>query len=102
MRTIRLLLVDDNREYLEAATALLKSQPEIEIVGSALTGQEALELVPQTHPDVVLLDLLMPEMNGLEVAKRLKAEANPPRIIIVTLEDQNVFQEVATDRKSTR
>src|SRR5437879_3373080 len=96
MRTIRLLLVDDSPEFLTAIAGLLEIQPEIEIIGSVLTGREAIEQVLLKHPDVVLLDLIMPEMDGLEVTRRLKAETNPPRVIIATLEEPSCFQEAAT------
>ena len=97
MGNIRVLLVDDSPQFLAVAKELLAAQPGIEVAGAALSGREALELVVGLHPDVVLLDLFMPEMNGLEAAKRIKANPGAPRIIIVTMEDHAAFRAAAVD-----
>jgi DNA-binding NarL/FixJ family response regulator len=84
---MRIFLVDDSVAFLEAATAFLSTAPGVEIVGRALSGREALAQVTQLRPDVVLLDVVMPDMNGLETTQRIKAEAHAPRVIILTLHD---------------
>jgi DNA-binding NarL/FixJ family response regulator len=82
---IHVLLVDDNPEFLESAARFLATDPAIEIVGRALAGPAALEQVGAQQPDLVLVDLMMPGMNGLELTSLLKSRPNPPRVIIVTL-----------------
>lgn len=84
---IRILLVDDNPEFLKAATRSLTANPEIEIVGCADSGRHALEQVTRLKPDLVLMDLAMPEMNGLEATRHIKAQQGAPYVIILTLHD---------------
>jgi DNA-binding NarL/FixJ family response regulator len=84
-RPIRVLLVDDSAEFLESATRFLATDPVLAVVGRTLSGAEALEQIERLRPDLVLVDLLMPEMNGLELTSLLKSSPDPPCVIIVTL-----------------
>jgi len=92
MELIRTLLVDDSAEFLDAAGRFLSSDPIIEIVGSALSGKEAIEQVASLNPDLVLMDLAMPGINGLETTRRIKADPEAPRIIILTLHDNPEYR----------
>jgi DNA-binding NarL/FixJ family response regulator len=84
MKIVSTLLVDDNRTFLGEVTKFLAACIDIRIVGHALSGAEALELIAQTRPDLVLADLEMPHMNGLELTARIKALENPPQVIMLT------------------
>ncbi|WP_040162816.1 response regulator [Microbacterium gorillae] len=84
---IRLVLVDDQALFRAGIRMLAGSQPDIEIVGEAGDGREALEVVEQTHPDVVLMDIRMPVMDGLTATAELLARPNPPRIVMLTTFD---------------
>jgi DNA-binding NarL/FixJ family response regulator len=86
------LLVDDNPEFLDVAGEFLCRQLGIEIVGVAHSGRQALEMVHDLEPDVVLMDLSMPEMNGLEATRRIKALSGPPAVVILTLFDTSEIQ----------
>jgi two-component system nitrate/nitrite response regulator NarL len=81
------VLADHSARFLEAARRFLTTQP-IEIVGEARTGREALDLVEALAPDLVLLDLEMPDLDGLTVLRLLRSRPGSPRIIVVTLHDQ--------------
>jgi two-component system response regulator DesR len=83
MSTIRLLVADDEHLIRGALIALLNLEPDIEVVASAANGEEAVSLALETRPDVCLLDLEMPEADGLEAASRILAEV-PTRVVIVT------------------
>src|SRR5947208_2382185 len=85
--TVRVLLVDDQPEFLAVASAFLRLQSEVEIVGCVTSGQQAIEAVAELQPDLVLLDLVMPEMNGFEVTRRIKASGSAARIVILSLND---------------
>ena len=85
MPTIRALLVDDYADFLESASQFLSTVPHIQVVGCAHSGSEALQAVDRLRPDLVLMDLAMPGMSGLEATRRIKAQAGAPRVVIVTL-----------------
>ena len=95
--TIRILLVDDNLSFLESAANFLLTFPEISVVGKAQSGEEAIGLVQKRDPDLVLLDLAMPGMSGLETLRRFKELRHPPFVIIVTLHDDLEYRASAQD-----
>jgi two-component system, LytTR family, response regulator AlgR len=81
---MKVLIVDDEPPARERLKSLLKEQPGVEIVGEAGNGREALELWERTQADVVLLDIRMPVMDGLETARHLAALERPPAVIFTT------------------
>ena len=85
MPTIRVLLVDDYADFLESASQFLSTVPRIKVVGRARSGVEALQAVDRLRPDLVLMDLAMPGMSGLEATRRIKEQAGAPRVVIITL-----------------
>lgn len=90
---IRVLIVDDHRLVRKGLVALLRMQPEIEIVGEAENGEQAVEYASQSQPHVVLLDLSMPVMDGLATIPAIRKLKSPPRILVLTSfsEDERVF-----------
>ncbi|MGI4720604.1 MAG: response regulator transcription factor [Janthinobacterium lividum] len=81
---IRILLAEDQNLVLGAMAALLRLEPDFEVVGGAANGREALALCGQLAPDIVLTDIEMPLMTGLELAAQLKLDRSPARVIVVT------------------
>jgi two-component system response regulator DesR len=81
---IRVLIAEDQGMVLGALAALLEMEPDLEVIGRARDGQEALELVLAAKPDVVLTDIEMPRMTGLELAAELKRRGHPARVVILT------------------
>jgi DNA-binding NarL/FixJ family response regulator len=90
---INVLIVDDQTVVREGLAAILGTDPEIEIVGLAGDGQEAVRLVAETHPDVVLMDLKMPVLNGVQATQRLQRSHPEVYILVLTTYagDQWVF-----------
>jgi DNA-binding NarL/FixJ family response regulator len=93
MNKTRILIVDDHQLFRDGLKALLLSAQETEIVGEATTGEEAVEMAAEHKPEVVLMDLQMPEMNGIEATRHIM-EANPEtKILMLTMfdDDNSVF-----------
>jgi NarL family two-component system response regulator LiaR len=90
--SIQVLLVDDHRVVRQGLRMFLSLDPEIEVVGEAANGEEALKLVGQLQPDVVLMDLLMPVMDGIESTKKIRKKFPDTEVIALTsvLEDASV------------
>lgn len=81
---IPVLIVDDHPLFLQGLRRVLEQQEDIDVVGAATDGEEALELARRLTPDVVLLDINLPSMNGLQVARQLKAELPSIAVILLT------------------
>lgn len=81
---IRVLIAEDQTLVLGALAALLKLEPDIEVAGTAANGKDALALCRQVQPDVVLTDVEMPQMTGLELAAALAGEGLPCRVMVLT------------------
>lgn len=84
---IRIFVVDDHPIVREGLMTILESQDDFELVGEAANGREALPKINQTQPDVVMLDLEMPEMDGVEVIQQLRAGGSEVGIIVFTVFD---------------
>lgn len=87
--TIRIALVDDQALFRAGISMVIGSQPDLEVVGEAGDGDEAVELVRSTSPDVVLMDVRMPRVDGVEATRRVLAEFGEqgPRVLVLTTFD---------------
>jgi DNA-binding NarL/FixJ family response regulator len=84
---IRVVLVDDQALFRAGVRMLVSSQPDMDVVGEAGDGREALEVIGRTRPDVVLMDIRMPVMDGLTATAELLAQPDPPRVVMLTTFD---------------
>jgi DNA-binding NarL/FixJ family response regulator len=84
MQPIRVLIVDDHEVVREGLRLFLAEEDEIEVVGLAPDGLFALKMAADLKPDVILMDLVMPELDGIETIRRLRASGNPSRVLILT------------------
>jgi len=97
---MRILIADDHTLFRDSLRSLLESH-DIDVVGEAKDGQEAVDLVWKCKPDVVLMDLMMPEMDGLEATKRIAAELPDIKVIILTAsdDDNDLFEAIKSGAK---
>lgn len=95
MEPLRLVIVDDQRLFRENLKTVIELRiPTATVVGLARNGKEALDIIRSTRPNLVLLDMRMPEMDGVECIKRLRAEGNEVQVIVLTTfdDDQYLFE----------
>jgi two-component system response regulator NreC len=91
---IRILIADDHGVLRAGLRALLKTEPELEVVGEAADGAEALRLAGALRPDIVLMDISMPDCGGIEATRRLRALLPDVRVLILTVhDDKSMVQE---------
>jgi DNA-binding NarL/FixJ family response regulator len=98
MSPVKVLTVDDQPVFLEAARALIASTPGFDLAGEARSGAEAISAVERLRPDMVLLDVRMPGLDGIETARRLAADRSSPMVVLVTghsIEDMQTLAEQA-------
>jgi len=91
MGITRVLFVDDHHVIRKGLIGLVAGQPDIEVVGEAANGREALELTRQLRPDVVVMDISMPEMDGIEATRRIKTELPDVRVVGLSMHDDEQF-----------
>ena len=92
--SISVLIVDDHTVLLAGLRALLSAEPDLQVIGQASNGTEALRLANQLQPDVVLGDINMPGASGIEVAQQLRGQLPRTRVLILTMyEDANLIEQ---------
>jgi two-component system, NarL family, response regulator NreC len=88
---IRIVLADDHALVRQGFRMILEAQPDMEIVGQAGNGREAVELAEKLHPDVVVMDVAMPELNGTEATRRLAASTPRTRVLALSMHKDSVY-----------
>jgi DNA-binding NarL/FixJ family response regulator len=92
---IRVLLADDHAIVREGLRMVLAAHPNIEVLGEASDGREALDLTETLHPDIVVMDIAMPNLNGLEATRQIKHRSPEVRVVILTMhENQEYFVQI--------
>jgi DNA-binding NarL/FixJ family response regulator len=92
---VRLLVVDDSREMRDSVVAFCRRAEGIEVVGSAASASEAFDMVSRLTVDVVLMDIRMPGINGLEATQQLLLRPDAPRVVLFTFDEPELYEEAA-------
>jgi DNA-binding NarL/FixJ family response regulator len=96
-KAVRVVIVEDHAVVREGTRQIVAGDPRIEVVGEAENGLEALDLVDALQPDVLVLDLHLPELSGIEVARRLQAAGSPTRVLVLSAHDEDDYVFAAMD-----
>ena len=94
--TLKILLVDDNLTFLASVKKYLLMLPSTSVVAEAHNGPQALTLARKWQPDLVLLDIVMPGMSGLEAAKVMQSWPTPPKILFLSMHDNESYRSAAS------
>ena len=95
MKKLRILLADDHKMVREGLRLMIDGQPDMRVVGEAANGREVIQLAREFKPDVVVMDLSMPELNGLQATERLKAESPEIKVVGLTAnEDESYLRQL--------
>lgn len=97
--TLRIVIADDHQMFIDGVKVLIRNEPQFEIVGEALNGQQALELVEKLSPEILITDINMPGMSGTELTKIVKQKFPETKVLVLTMyNDREIISEIfATD-----
>ena len=95
MAPLRILLVDDFASWRSYVASVLQERECFEVVGEAADGQEAIEKATELQPDLILMDIAMPKLNGIEAARRIRDRAANSKIVFISLEIPDELAEAA-------
>ena len=101
MAVVRVLVVDDGAAYLRAMVAVVTETPGFEVVGEASSGEDALGVAAQSLPDLVLMDVHLPGIDGVEAARRLLLGACPPAVVLLSTYDDDAGQQFVAESGAT-
>jgi DNA-binding NarL/FixJ family response regulator len=101
VRRARLLIVDDHDLIRESTQLMLEGEPDLEVVGEAANGHHALELCRQLRPDLVLMDVRMPEMDGLTATREIKKEMPTISVLVVSAYESEDYRREAASAGAT-
>lgn len=90
MTDVRVLLVDDQTPFLRAMSAVVEEAAGFEVIGEALSGEQCILASAELRPDVVLMDMNLPGMDGVEATSRLRALSSPPVVVLLSTYDEDV------------
>lgn len=101
MEPIRVLVVDDHSLFRRGVIAVISTQPDMKVVAEAANGREAVKAAKEVHPDIVLMDLSMPEMGGVEATRYLLKEMPETNVLMLTIadEDEDLFNAMKAGAK---
>ncbi|WP_318412812.1 response regulator transcription factor [Photobacterium leiognathi] len=90
-QTIKVVIVDDHQVVIDGFMARLQLEPDIDVIGTASNGIEALEVISQLDPDVILMDISMPIMNGIDATAQIKKQYSDAKVLMLTMHDNREY-----------
>jgi len=95
MQKIKILIVDDNYRFIKSAISFISLNDEMDVIGGAISGDVALEMIHDNKPDLVLLDLSLPNESGIDILKTIKAPPDHPKVVIVSIEEEVFYKDLS-------
>lgn len=95
MESVRVLIVDDQKPFREASCMVVEMTDGFEVVGEAENGEDAVEMASSLRPDLVLMDVQMPGIDGLEATRRIMGFESPPRVLVMSTHESGSYEEPA-------
>jgi len=95
MEKIKILIVDDNFRFIKSAINFISLNAEMEVIGGAISGDIAKDMIFENKPDLVLLDLALPNENGIDILKSIKTSPDHPKVVIVSIQDDNFYKDLS-------
>jgi len=89
----RVVVVDDHAYVRRGLRRLIDAEPDLAVVGDAADAEQAMELIERLRPDLAVVDLRLPGMNGIELARRLSAVDDAPRVLIVSMQEKSIYEQ---------
>ena len=97
MYRVRVLLVDDQETFMRALVAVVGATPNFTVVGQASTGEESLVLASEVNPDLVIMDVNLPGIDGLEATRRLRKRSSPPVVVLLSTYDEDAGEQFVAE-----
>jgi len=92
---VKVLIVDDQEPFRSAARMVVEMADGFEVVGEAESGEDGVELAAMLHPDLVLMDVMLPGIDGLEATRRITRADDPPKVLVMSTHESEEFEESA-------
>ena len=97
MEKIKILIVDDNFRFIKSAINFISLHDEMDVIGGAISGDIAMEMIHENKPDIVLLDLSLPNESGIDILKFIKTPPDHPKVVIVSIEEDKFYKDLSIE-----
>ena len=95
MDKIKILIVDDNFRFIKSAIGFISLNTDLDVIGGAISGDVAMDMIHENKPDLVLLDLSLPNESGIDILKNIIAPPDHPKVVVVSIEEDKFYKDLS-------